>query len=139
MNKERHLDAPGKGQFLYDYRHDILTFKIKDRDYKMSVEFQNFAIDIDTENFVTGIRVFDASKVFGLKKLLFNNLANGSFEASIKNNVISVRLNFIARLRNKLIPLFTREENFTQQFSAPVSSKRLLQDSLVTVSEAVAA
>ena len=61
--KERHLNAIGKGQLLYDSKHDILTFKIKDRDYKMSVEFQNFTIDIDTENFVTGIRIFDASKV----------------------------------------------------------------------------
>lgn len=139
MNKERHLDAIGKGQFLYDYRHDTLTFKIKDRDYKMSVEFQNFAIDIDTENFVTGIRIFDASKVFGLKKLLFNSLAHGSFEASVKDNVISVRLNFIAKLRNKLIPIFTREKNFIQQVSALVSSNNPLQDSLVTVSEAVAA
>lgn len=139
MNKERHLDAPGKGQFLYDYKHDTLTFKIKDRDYKMSVEFQNFALDIDSEDFVTGIRIFDASKVFGLKKLLFHSLAHGSFESSIKDNVVSVRLNFIAKLRNKLIQIFAREENFTQQVTAPISSQHQLQNSIVTVSEAIAA
>ena len=74
MNKERHLNAPGKGEFLYDYKHDILTFKIRDRDYKMSVELQNFAIDIDTENFVTGIRIFDP--LTG-KKLASINLDDG--------------------------------------------------------------
>src|SRR3989338_1676025 len=39
---EKHLDGTGKGEFLYDYNNDILMFKIKDRDYKNSVEFQNF-------------------------------------------------------------------------------------------------
>ncbi len=138
MNKEKHLDAPGKGEFLYDYKHDILTFKIKDRDYKMSVELQNFVIDIDTENFVTGIRIFDASKVSGLKKMLFRNLIHGDFKASIKDNVITVRLNFVGRLRNRLIPIFTKEQNFTQQVSTQVSSKHPLEDSVVSVPEIIA-
>lgn len=138
MNKERHLNASGKGEFLFDYKHDMLTFRIRDRDYKMSVEFQNFVIDIDTENFVTGIRIFDVSKVSGLKKLIFNNLVHGEFKASIKNNIISVRLNFVGKLRNKIIPIFSSEKNFTQQISAPVSSKHPMQDSVVTVPEIVA-
>lgn len=138
MNEERHLDAPGKGEFLYDYKHDILTFKIKDRDYKMSVEVQNFVIDIDTENFVTGIRILDVSKVSGLKKLLFKNLVHGKFKASIRDNMITVRLNFVGRLRNKLMPIFTKEQNFTQQVSAPASPKHPLEDSIVTVPEIIA-
>lgn len=138
MNKERRLDASGKGELLYDYKHDILTFKIKERNYKMSVELQNFAIDIDTENFVTGIRIFDVSKISGLKKLLFKNLTHGAFKASIKDNVISVRLNFVGKLRNKLMPIFAKEENFTQQVSAPISSKHRLEDSVVSVPEIIA-
>lgn len=137
MNKEKHLDAPGKGEFLYDYKQDILTFKIKDRDYKLSVEFQNFVIDIDTENFVTGIRIFDVSKVTGLKKLLFKNLVHGEFKASIKDNIISVRLNFVGKLRNKLMPRLVKEQNFTQQVSAPVNPKHPLEDSVVTVPEII--
>ncbi len=133
MNKEKHLTT-GKGEFLYDYKHDMLTFRVKDRDYKMSVEFQNFAIDIDTENFVTGIRIFDVSKVVGIKKIVFNNLVHGNFKASIKNNVISIRLNFVGKLRNKLVPI----ENFTQQLSAPISPKHHIKDSIVTVPEIVA-
>ncbi|MDP7180031.1 MAG: DUF2283 domain-containing protein [Candidatus Woesearchaeota archaeon] len=138
MNKERHLNASGKGEFLYDYKHDMLTFRIRDRDYKMSVEFQNFIIDFDTENFITGIRIFDVSKVSGLKKLIFNNLVHGDFKASIKNNIISIRLNFIGKLRNKIIPIFSSEENFTQQISAPINPKHHIQDSVVTVPEIVA-
>ncbi|MCD4666535.1 DUF2283 domain-containing protein [archaeon] len=135
MNKIKHLNAIGKGQFVYDYKYDTLTFKIKDRDYKMSVEFQNFAIDIDTENFVTGIRIFDVSKVSGLKKIIFKNLVHGDFKASIKDNVIAVRLNFVGKMRNMIIPIFSEKQNFTQQVSAPISSKYPIEDSVVTVPE----
>ncbi len=131
MEKTRHLKAPGKGEFLYDYKHDILTFKIKDRDYKMSVEFQNFIIDIDTEDFVTGIRILDASKVSGLNKIVFQNMMSGKFEASIQDNIISVRINFVGVFRNKLKSLFPEKENFTQQFSVP--SNENFADSIVTV------
>ena len=137
MNKEKHLDASGKGQFLYDYKHDILTFKIKDRDYKLSVEFQNFAIDIDTENFVTGIRIFDATQVSGLNKIVFKNLVRGEFKASIKDKIISVRLSFVGKLRNKIIPIFSKEHNFTQQVSAPLTTKYFIEDSEVIVPEII--
>ena len=138
MTKERVLNAPGKGEFLYDYKHDILTFKIKDRDYKMSIEFQNFSIDIDSEDFVTGVRIFDVSKVSGLKKIVFKNLIHGEFKASIKDNIVSARLNFVGKLRNKVIPIFAREQNFTQQISAPVDPKHPLEDSVVNVPEIIA-
>ena len=125
MNKQRRLYARGKGEFLYDYENDILTFKIKDRDYKMSVEFQNFAIDIDTENFVTGIRIFDVSKVLGFNKLLFRDIVHGKFNASIQDNVLSVQLHFVGRMRNKLMPLFSKQENFTHQISTNVTGYHL--------------
>ena len=34
--ESRHLDAKGKGQYVYDFANDIMTFKVKDRDYKHS-------------------------------------------------------------------------------------------------------
>ncbi len=138
MVEEKRLDAPGKGEFMYDHVHDILTFKIKDRDYKRSVEFQNFVIDIDTEDFVTGIRVFDAAKVSGLDKMVFRNLVHGEFKASIQDNIISVRLKFVGRLRNSLIHIFRKEQNFTQQFSAQISQRHPLEDSVVSVPEIIA-
>jgi len=133
MEKPRHLDGTGKGEFLYDYKYDILTFKIKEREYKMSFEFQNFVIDIDQENFVTGIRIFDASKVSGLEKHVFRNLFNGEFEASIKDNVISVRIKFVGKMRNKMLPIFTKEKDFIQQFTSPIQGKQKFVDSEVVV------
>jgi len=133
MEKIRHLNAPGKGEFLYDYKYDILTFKIKGRDYKTSVEFQNFTIDIDKEDFVTGIRIFDASKVSGLRKIILKNMKHAEFKASIRNNVITVRLNFVGILRNKLIPLFSEKEHFTQQFTTYLGTEQKIADSEVVV------
>ena len=127
-----------KGEVDYDFKHDILTFKIKDRDYKQSIELQNFCLDIDTENFVTGVRIFDVSKVSGLKKLIFRNLTHGEFKSSVKNNIITVRLNFIGKIRNRLIPIFSKEENFTQQIVTPIESKRKIEDKTAMVQEIIA-
>ncbi|MBU0980541.1 MAG: DUF2283 domain-containing protein [Nanoarchaeota archaeon] len=139
MNNKRHLDGTGKGEFLYDYKNDILVFKVKDRDYKMSIEFENFVIDLDTEEYVTGIRILDASKVSGLNKIIFTSLVHGEFNASIKENIITVRLKFVGKLRNRIIPIFSKEKEFTQQISAQGNPKHPIQDSIVTVPEIVAA
>ena len=43
--KMKHLEA--EGEMDYDFANDILFFKVKDRDYNFSLEFQNMVIDID--------------------------------------------------------------------------------------------
>ena len=134
MNQEKHLNAIGKGECVYDYKYDTLTFRIKDRDYKNSVEFQNFVIDIDTENFVTGIRILDVSKVTGMNKIIFKNMINSEFRASIKNNVITVVFKFVGKIRNKAIPLFSEKQNFTQQITVPGNPRHPLRNSEVIVS-----
>ena len=64
----RHLDGTGKGEAKYDYSNDILLLKIKDRDYKKSIELDNLVVDFDSEDFIYGMRIFDASKVLELPK-----------------------------------------------------------------------
>ena len=46
----------GKGEFDYDYKHDILFFKIKEREYGKSIETNNLIIDIDKEEYLVGIQ-----------------------------------------------------------------------------------
>src|SRR3989344_5740686 len=101
MTQDRVLN--GKLECIYDFTYDILTFHIKNRDYKMSVEVQNFIIDIDTEDFVIGVRVIDASKVFSLNKAVLRDIVQGQFKAVIRDNVITVRLGFIGKMRNKIM------------------------------------
>lgn len=131
---DRHLDGIGKGEALYDYKYDIFTFRIKDRNYKKSVEFQNFVADIDDENFITGIRIFDASKVFNVKKILLKSIYHVDFKARLENNAVMITIKFVIMLRNRIIPLFSEKQNFTQQIITHVSPEYGLKDSLVEAS-----
>ena len=126
---EKHLDGTGKGEFLYDFTNDILMFKVKDRDYKISAEFQNFVADIDTEGFVTGIRVFDASRVFGIDKYTLKNIVKWRFDAFIEEGMITIRLNFVGKVRNKEVPV----ENFTQQLTTSLNGYNLTNSSVECV------
>ncbi len=126
---EKHLDGTGKGEVLYNFTNDILMFKVKDRDYKISAEFQNFVADIDTEGFVTGIRIFDASKVFGIDKYTLKNIFKWRFDAFIENGTITIRLNFVGKVRNKEVPV----ENFTQQLTTSLNGYNLTDSSVECV------
>lgn len=119
----------GKGEFLYDYKYDILTFKMKDRNYKKSIEFQNFTIDIDDKNFVTGIRIFDASRVFKANKYILKNIVKGEFKANVENKILTITINFMGKQRNRLINLFAGSQNYTQQIITPAAQN--LRDSTV--------
>jgi len=112
-NAKKMLDAKGKGEYIYDYKNDMMIFKIKDRDYAQSLEFENLVVDIDTEGYITGLRVFDATKVFNFSKLALHSINNFEFNAEIEDNIINIRLSFIANLRNK--PITMGSQNFNRQ------------------------
>jgi len=123
---DKKLNGTGKGEFLYDFNNDTLMFKIKDRDYKNSVEFQNFIADVDEEGFVTGIRIMDASKVFGIDKYTLRNVVSWEFKTIVEHGMITIRLNFVGKVRNKEVSV----ENFTQQLTTTLNGYHLA-DSMV--------
>ena len=111
-NKAKNKHLEGKGEFDYDYVHDVLFFKVKNRNYDRSIELDRLVVDVDEENFITGIQIFDASEFFGLSKELLRNVSNWHFEASIDENKLEVRLIFQTIYRNKIIeprPIFIEE------------------------------
>jgi len=93
----------GKGEFDYDYLNDILFFKIKGRNYVKSIEVGQLTVDIDEEDFITGLQIEDASKFFRLPKISLKNVKKWQFEAKIENKEIEVRVSFQAVYRNKAI------------------------------------
>lgn len=109
----KHLEARGKGEYTYDYANDILLFKVKNRDYSKSIEFDNLVADIDKEGFITGLRVFDASQIFELPKMALNNVKQFEFNAKAENKVITIQLKFIPVLRNK--PLIKQGQNLVRE------------------------
>jgi uncharacterized protein YuzE len=111
--ENRHLDARGKGEYSYDYRNDLLLFKIKDREYSKSIEFDNLVVDIDKEGFITGLRVFDASKIFRLTKVALNKVTDFEFYAKIEDKIITIQLKFRSVLRNR--PILSHGQDFVRE------------------------
>jgi|SRR3989338_5107740 len=98
--KPRHLEA--EGEMDYDYVNDILFFKIKDREYDFSIEFQNMVIDIDEEKFIVGIQIFEASKFLRMSKISLREIPNWRFNAKLEDNTIEIRLDYQLKVRNKI-------------------------------------
>ena len=109
----KQLNAKGKGEYSYDYRNDILLFKIKGRDYLKSIEFDNIVIDIDTEGYITGIRIIDASKVLKLSKLALAKISNFEFSAKVESKVVTIQLRFKSLMRNK--PVISHSQDFIRE------------------------
>jgi len=99
--KERTLEA--QGEMDYDYINDILFFKVKNREYDFSLEFQNMVIDIDKEKFIVGIQIFDASTFLGISKINLKEIPKWKFKARIKEDIIELRLFYQICVRNKII------------------------------------
>ena len=109
----RHLAAEGKGEYTYDYLNDILLFKIKNRDYLKSLDFDNLIVDIDKEGFITGMRIFDASEIFNIPKLALKNIKFFKFNARVEDKKVTIQLEFIPVLRNK--PLIKQGQNLIRE------------------------
>ncbi|MFQ5531280.1 MAG: DUF2283 domain-containing protein [Candidatus Nanoarchaeia archaeon] len=99
--KNKHLE--GKGEMDYDYANDILFFKVKDREYDYSLEFGNIVVDIDLEDFITGIQLFDASKFLRIDKTNLRQIPRWKFQAKIQEGIIELRLFYQVEIRNKII------------------------------------
>ncbi len=119
--EQKQLDARGKGEVDYDFKNDILFFKIKEREYLKSLDFDEFILDIDQEGFVTGIQIFDASDVFKVDKGILQNVGKWELHIKVEGNVIKLQLIFEGLHRNKV---FT--ENFVRESSSPLQDAEVL-------------
>ena len=80
-----------------------MFFKVKDREYVKSIELDNIVIDIDSEQFITGIQIFEASKFLRIDKAFLTKMPTWEFNATIKDNKVELRLTFTVVARNKII------------------------------------
>ena len=99
--KEKTLEA--EGEMDYDYLNDILFFKVKEREYDFSFEFQNMVIDVDKEKFIVGIQLFKASEFLGISKMNLREIPKWQFKARINQGVIELRLFYQICIRNRII------------------------------------
>lgn len=97
-----------KGEFDYDYAHDILFFKVKNREYERSFELDNFVLDLDEEGFIVGFQIFEASKYFCLEKKFLKVAMRWKMQAKAERigeseSRIEIRLMFQIMIRNKIL------------------------------------
>ncbi len=97
------LSLKGKGEVDYDFKHDILFFKGKNREYKKSIELDNLVLDVDSAGFITGIQILEASKFLKIKQSLLLKIPNWVFEAEIHDGMVEIRLTFKVKERNLII------------------------------------
>ena len=109
----KYLDAKGKGEYSYDYKNDILFFKIMNRHYSHSIDFGNMIADIDTKGFITGLRIMDASKVFNLSKIALNDVKGFEFNSQVEDKIVNIQLKFMTLMRNK--SLVQQGQNFVRE------------------------
>ena len=88
------LKVGNQGEYEYDSINDLLIFKTKERDYNSSLEFNEFVLDIDTKGDITGLRIFDASKVLGISKKNLLDLKNLEFSSKMERDSLSINMRF---------------------------------------------
>ncbi len=108
-----------KGECDYDLVHDILFFKVKNREYEKSIEIGNMVVDVDSENFIVGLQIFETSKYFMIPKNYIRTVTNWRLEASAEQidetkSRLEVRLMFQVKIRNRIVqprPIITENVN----------------------------
>ena len=109
----------GRGECDYDFVHDILFFKVKNRQYEKSIEIGNMVVDIDSESFIVGLQIFEASKYFMIPKNYIRVVMNWRLETSSEQisetkSRLEIRLMFQVKIRNRIVqprPIITENVN----------------------------
>ncbi len=96
------LKTRKQGEYEYDAGNDLLIFRTKERDYHSSLEFDDFVLDMDTKRHITGMRIFDASKVFDISKRALSDLRNLEFGSKMEGNSISISMRFDVKKKGVL-------------------------------------
>ncbi len=97
---KRHLDARGKGTWSYDYPNDVLQFGVKDQNYDTSIEMGNIIVDFNPEDYIIGLRIMDASKVFKISRYVLSHIRGFEFNAMVENRTITIQLSMTYLVRN---------------------------------------
>lgn len=90
------------GECDYDFKNDILFFKVKDREYAYSIELYNLIVDFDEEDFIVGLQIIGASNIFNLSKDKLKQVKNFKFNTDVENGLIKINLSFNTIIRNRI-------------------------------------
>ena len=83
--------AKGTTKVTYDGEEDILSFT-KGRKIKASIDIGDFIIDVDTNGFITGIEILNASKNLKVSQEQLEGLLEASMNVNYKPNYVYIHL-----------------------------------------------
>lgn len=83
-----------KGRYRYDGEYDVLTFRLLEGRYDRSLEIGDVVLDLDRRGCVVGLRVFDASMLFGLEKEHLIEVEDFRFSCEFSDGFVSLRIRF---------------------------------------------
>lgn len=106
--KQKYLNAHGNGEVDYDSANDILFFRIRKRMYAQSIDFEDIVVDIDKEGFITGVQVFNATRMLHMPKTALQRIKNWELHTKSEGKVITIHLTF-ETIKNKVIENIVRE------------------------------
>lgn len=92
-----------RGKLDYDFKNDILFFKARNREYAKSIESGNIVFDMDSEGYISGMQIMEASKFLELDKKELLKIPKWKLSAAINENRIIMRLVFKVMRRNREI------------------------------------
>jgi len=90
--------AKGHTKVTYDEEEDILSFT-KGRRVQASIDIGDFVIDVDSNGFITGIEVLNATETFKMTAAQLMELNEISMNVNYRPNYVLIHL--IMSLKNK--------------------------------------
>ncbi len=107
----------------YDYAHDVLFFKVKNRDYDHSVELDDVVLDIDKEGYTAGIQIFGASDIFNVDKEALRDIRKWELKVRTERGIVFVQVNFEMLKRNQVVE---RGQNMVRETSSPLIDSEVM-------------
>lgn len=86
----------------YDKEQDILFLKVKGRPYNKSIDFEHIIIDFDRNGAISGVQLFDASKLFTISKNTFSTITKWELTTTTQGNIITIHVAFDTPDKNRI-------------------------------------
>ncbi len=112
-----------KAKSGYDFEEDIFSARPLKRKYDSSVQIGNFIFDIDKKGKINGFEILNASKIFGIPKLLLKNIISGKMDIEVNDKFIRVEINIKSLIRNAHKSSALSVERIRPEFIRPAELK----------------
>lgn len=106
-----------KGRYRYDPEYDTLTYRLDGR-YARSLELDDVVLDLDPDGAIIGLRVFEASSLFGLDRANLAQVSDFRFSAQRADGVVSIDVSFVPLSNGE--PLLRQRQSIVRDLDTTV-------------------